>query len=259
MSNCGIAYLGKADRGCFRCRKPAVAGFTLVELLVVIAIIGMLIAILLPAIQKARRQADMVYCKSNIRQIAMALVMYAGENRGFLPTHAVNAPTDKQASYHLYYYPDNADVWIGMGKLYSAKFLKTNKVFYCPNTFAFRYDDTSYGWDPAPQGGKRSSYMYRGGNNCTLIPKAGGGRQDRVVAAKLATAAKAGFALAADNIMFTALPYDLGPAPHKDAWNVLYSDAHVESFADLKNKYATPGIYSYGQSTQSFWDAVDHK
>lgn len=241
------------------CVKHCANGFTLVELLVVIAIIGVLVAILLPAISKARRQADVVYCKSNLRQIGMALVMYAGTNRDFLPTHAVNAPTDKQASYHLYYYPDNADIWIGMGKLYSAGFVKTNKVFYCPNTFAFRYEDTSYGWDPSPTGGKRSSFMYRGGNNCTLVSKAAKGKADRIVAAKLTTAAKAGFALAADNIMFTALPYDLGPAPHRDMWNVLYSDSHVESFIDVKNKYATPGIYSYGQSTESFWNAVDHK
>ncbi len=60
------------------------SGFTLVELLVVIGIIALLIGILLPALNKARKASQQAACLSNIRQLAIAGVLYAGENRGAL-------------------------------------------------------------------------------------------------------------------------------------------------------------------------------
>ena len=77
-------------------------GFTLVEMLVVIAIIAIVLALLLPALDKARRDANAIICASNLRQWGMATQLYANENDGYLPrrgqgvgpTGIIDRPTD---------------------------------------------------------------------------------------------------------------------------------------------------------------------
>jgi prepilin-type N-terminal cleavage/methylation domain-containing protein len=119
-----------------RANSTLSAGFTLVELLVVIGIIALLIAILLPGLQRARESANRIMCGSNQRQLLLGLHMYLNEHNGaFYPQaeHAGAVPRFAEGGnttiIESRWAPQR---WVGLG--YITPYLGTrSRAFFCPS------------------------------------------------------------------------------------------------------------------------------
>lgn len=102
--------------------------FTLVELLIVLAIVGILAAILFPVFSQARASARAASCASNLKQIGLGILQYAGDHNGLLPVPAV-LPTEKKPRCG---WPDHF-----------RRYVRDSGVFQCPE------DEEERAYDPA--------------------------------------------------------------------------------------------------------------
>jgi prepilin-type N-terminal cleavage/methylation domain-containing protein/prepilin-type processing-associated H-X9-DG protein len=97
-------------------RQPCRPAFTLIELLVVIAIIGILIALLLPAVQKVREAAARAKCLNNMKQIALACHNFHDANGKFPPQFGYSNPQNNSGNFgtvffHILPYVEQTGVW----------------------------------------------------------------------------------------------------------------------------------------------------
>ena len=139
--------------------KPA-RGFTLVELLVVIASIAVLVALLLPVLSRAKEKARRTACLNNLKQVNLALHLYAGENGDRLPSLG-------QVTYVTY--KDVVKSFAGINGASSPQ----DKIFTCPAD-TYYYDEGTAIY--VPQGRHEqvvfdySSYVFNGLNLLTNYP-----------------------------------------------------------------------------------------
>jgi len=231
------------------------AAFTLIELLTVIAVIAILAAILIPAVGKVRERANETKCVSNLRQIGLAMKMYAGENSGTLPMPYSQSGPKGEVLWFDYLLPYMDVEYEGNWTWEQRK----HGVFNCPSADHFlEFEGVSkftytYGWNsafyrdgrfPNPDTGEYPSGMrliniQRPSQSMLIadtiqIDGRGGWGNDTFI-----NGGQAYNPGTAENFMSDA-SYNAGFSDrHGGRGNVLFVDGHVESFAigEIKEKH----------------------
>jgi prepilin-type N-terminal cleavage/methylation domain-containing protein/prepilin-type processing-associated H-X9-DG protein len=130
-------------------------GFTLLELLAILAIIGILAAILLPALAGARERSRAIYCVNNNRQLTLAWQLYADDHEGYLPYNLVMTESESGSqawtnwvnnvmSWDLN--PDNTNVATIAGASLGSYVLGMTSIFHCPSDQVLSPMQSSAGW-----------------------------------------------------------------------------------------------------------------
>ncbi len=153
--------------------KPHGGGFTLIELLVVIAVIAILAALLLPSLSKARNAGRRAACISNLRQVGVAVHLYAQDNRGRIPY----GPTAPPFSHPAEFYPSTGSPTsllslrsgapAGLGLMLTNELARTPKVLFCPGSDQPVDAEAELAKVGVSQA--QSSYYYRHGGVTTLF------------------------------------------------------------------------------------------
>ncbi len=201
-------------------------GFTLIELLVVIAIISLLMAILMPALNRVRKQARRVVCAPNMKQMCTAVVMFADEREGKIPPVREERNGTwmhvQENNHEARWFRTDNDIYWNLGLLWKYKYIKDGKIFYCPSKQAyFKYKDYS---DPvfptAVLGGGwgvRVPYSYN--PICKSL-------EDRERVVKNMADFKAGASLLLVDVLRP------GGVAHINGWNVARGDLSVDFVID---------------------------
>lgn len=148
------------------------AAFTLVELLVIVSIIALLLALLLPALNRAKEVTRRTICKSSLQQMGQAMIAYTGENRGWTPNwpnpnnpDARNSPgSSNDGSRNLQHAQAGGPVVVG--QTIAAGFLPAeSKVVYGPSrprNARYGPETSAFGWSNWERGATvEYSYQHR--------------------------------------------------------------------------------------------------
>ncbi len=121
--------------------------FTLIELLVVVSLIVLLVALLLPALGRAREIGRRTVCASNLQQIGNAMLSQAADSGGRLPLGYVDSAHG--STYHMIWAFSSPHKYMMLGTLVESGAVGGGEVFYCPSQkwSFFQYDTPDNRWD----------------------------------------------------------------------------------------------------------------
>ncbi len=132
------------------------SGFTLIELLVVVSIIALLISILLPSLQRARKQAKDTICMSNMHQLGLMLQYYLADNKERLPWILgtnTGSGMPNNAPFHQYYQ-----------LFYNLPYYQSLELFHCPSVEGAQLFKLGWGATPITGQGPGSTRSYLQGS-----------------------------------------------------------------------------------------------
>ncbi|MFN0011229.1 MAG: type II secretion system protein [Phycisphaerales bacterium] len=114
------------------------AGFSLLDMLVTISVMAVLMSLLMPGLAGVREATRKVVCSSNVRQIGLATVLYADQNRGQIPPSvfriaATQDETPRLQNMMTLRLGTRVGQWDGLGILYAKDYANTPGVYYCPS------------------------------------------------------------------------------------------------------------------------------
>ena len=116
-------------------------GFTLIELLVVIAIIAILASILFPVFGRARAKAREAKCRSNLRQLGLAVTMYSDDHDGLLPP--------REGGFHSQLWGNPHRSVLTSWHEIIHDYIRNTDMFACPDQKKDRYPQPGYGMNAA--------------------------------------------------------------------------------------------------------------
>jgi type II secretory pathway pseudopilin PulG len=133
------------------CASVCNPAFTLVELLVVIGLIGLLIALLLPALSRAREASARTKCLSNLRQLGGAFQMYADMFKDRIPLGYWSG--QKQTNYLIHINENGVNFYTMIGLVQQARLLQAPQALFCPSEPLpeWRYNTPENPWPPLEQ------------------------------------------------------------------------------------------------------------